>query len=93
MTKFVVENKSAFIGLTLLVALIVVGSLKVDGFSPPRTSSRCCCSRHSWAGVCRQTLVALLGGLDLSIPFVIGAANVGLLFLMGRVCPRGSPSF
>ena len=32
MTKFVVENESAFIGLTLLVALIVVGSLKVDGF-------------------------------------------------------------
>jgi len=30
-----------------------------------------------------QTLVALLGGLDLSIPFVIGASNVFLLYLIG----------
>ena len=29
-----------------------------------------------------QTLVALLGGLDLSIPFVIGSSNVGLLYLI-----------
>jgi ribose transport system permease protein len=34
-----------------------------------------------------QTLVALLGGLDLSIPFVIGAANVGLLYLIGLGVP------
>jgi ribose transport system permease protein len=36
-----------------------------------------------------QTLVALLGGLDLSIPFVIGAANIGLLFVISL----GVPSF
>ena len=34
-----------------------------------------------------QTLVALLGGLDLSIPFLIGSSNVGLLYLIG---PRHS---
>ncbi len=34
-----------------------------------------------------QTLVVLLGGLDLSIPFVIGAANVGLLYLIGSWGP------
>ena len=32
MSKFVIENRSAFIGLTVLVALFVVGSLKIDGF-------------------------------------------------------------
>ena len=34
-----------------------------------------------------QTLVALLGGLDLSIPFLIGASNVGLLYLIGLGIP------
>jgi len=34
-----------------------------------------------------QTLVALLGGLDLSIPYVIGSANVGLLYLIGLGVP------
>jgi len=29
-----------------------------------------------------QTLVALLGGLDLSIPFVIGSSNIGLMYLL-----------
>jgi ribose transport system permease protein len=32
-------------------------------------------------------LVALLGGLDLAIPFIIGASNVGLLYLMGLGVP------
>ena len=34
-----------------------------------------------------QTLVALLGGLDLSIPFLIGSSNVGLLYLIGLGIP------
>src|SRR6202020_3081493 len=34
-----------------------------------------------------QTLVVLLGGLDLSIPFVIGTANIGLLYLIGLGVP------
>ncbi|MBN9269921.1 MAG: ABC transporter permease, partial [Mesorhizobium sp.] len=34
-----------------------------------------------------QTLVALMGGLDLSIPFVIGSSNIGLLFLVGLGVP------
>ena len=36
-----------------------------------------------------QTMVALLGGLDLSIPFVIGAANITLLSLI----TAGVPSY
>ena len=88
MTKFVVENKSAFIGLTVLVALIVVGSLKVDGFvSAGNIKSMLLFASFLGLACVGQTLVALLGGLDLSIPFVIGAANVGLLFLMGLGLP------
>jgi len=88
MTKFVVENKSAFIGLTVLVALIVVGSLKVDGFvSGENIKSMLLFASFLGLACVGQTLVALLGGLDLSIPFVIGAANVGLLFLMGLGLP------
>jgi ribose transport system permease protein len=88
MTEFVVENKSAFIGLTVLVALIVVGSLKVEGFvSAANVKSMLLFASFLGLACVGQTLVALLGGLDLSIPFVIGAANVGLLFLMGLGLP------
>ena len=34
-----------------------------------------------------QTLVALLGGLDLSIPFLIGASNVALMSLISKGVP------
>lgn len=35
-------------------------------------------------------MCALIGGLDLSIPFVLGAANVGLVQLMNDGMPSGS---
>ncbi len=34
-----------------------------------------------------QTLVVMLGGLDLSIPFVIGASNIGLMSLLNLGVP------
>ncbi|MGN6405939.1 ABC transporter permease [Sinomonas sp.] len=36
-----------------------------------------------------QTLCALLGGLDLSIPYLIGSANIGTLFLISSGMPAG----
>ncbi len=88
MTKFVVANKSAFIGLAVLVGLIVVGSLEVDGFiSGENIKSNLLFASFLGLACVGQTFVALLGGLDLSIPFVIGAANVGLLFLIGLGVP------
>lgn len=88
MTKFVVENKSAFIGLAVVVALLVIGSLKVDGFvSAENIKSMLLFASFLGLACVGQTLVALLGGLDLSIPFVMGAANVGLLFLIGLGVP------
>lgn len=84
MSKFVIENKSAFIGLTVLVGLFVIGSLKVDGFvSGENIKSMLLFASFLGLACVGQTLVALLGGLDLAIPFIIGAANVGLLYLLG----------
>ena len=88
MSKFVVENRSAFIGLTVLVGLFVVGSLKVDGFvSAANIKSMLLFASFLGLACVGQTIVALLGGLDLSIPFVIGSANVGLLYLIGLGLP------
>lgn len=88
MGKFVVENKSAFIGLVVLVGLLVVGALEVDGFiSAQNIKSMLLFASFLGLACVGQTLVALLGGLDLSIPFVIGAANVALLYLIGLGVP------
>ncbi|MFQ5467024.1 MAG: ABC transporter permease, partial [Kiloniellaceae bacterium] len=88
MGKFVIEHKSAFIGLTVLVGLFVIGALKVDGFvSGVNIKSMLLFAAFLGLACVGQTLVALLGGLDLSIPFVIGAANVGLLYIMGLGMP------
>jgi ribose transport system permease protein len=88
MSKFVVENRSAFIGLTVLVGLFVVGSLEIDGFIyPENIKSMLLFASFLGLACVGQTMVALLGGLDLSIPFVIGSANVGLLYLIGLGIP------
>ncbi|SMF29359.1 ribose transport system permease protein [Tistlia consotensis] len=88
MSRFVVENRSAFIGLTVLVGLFVVGSLKVEGFVYANNIKSMLLFASFLGLACvGQTMVALLGGLDLSIPFVIGAANVGLLYLIGLGVP------
>jgi ribose transport system permease protein len=83
-----VENRSAFIGLTVLLALYVVGCVVVDGFSSiTNLKSMLVFAAFLGLACIGQTLVALLGGLDLSIPFVIGASNVGLLYLVGLGLP------
>jgi len=88
MSKFVVENRSAFIGLTVLVGLFVVGSLKIEGFIyPENIKSMLLFASFLGLACVGQTMVALLGGLDLSIPFIIGSANVGLLYLIGLGVP------
>jgi ribose transport system permease protein len=88
MGRFVEANKSAFIGLIVLVGLFVIGSLEIDGFiSPGNLRSMLLFASFLGLASVGQTLVALLGGLDLSIPFVMGAANVGLLYLISLGMP------
>lgn len=82
------RSRSAFIGLMILAALVVISAFTIDGFlSAP--SIRALLLFAAFLGIASigQTMVALLGGLDLSIPFVIGAANVGLLFLISLGVP------
>jgi ribose transport system permease protein len=83
-SQLFVDNRSAFIGLMVLITMFTVGSIFIEGFSSGQNikSMLLFAAFLGLAGV-GQTLVALLGGLDLSIPFVIGASNVFLLYLIG----------
>ncbi len=83
-----VHGRSAFIGLVVLLALIVISSFTIKGFLSP-TNIKAVLLFASFLGIAcvGQTLVALMGGLDLSIPFVIGAANIGLLYLISLGVP------
>ncbi len=82
------HGRSAFIGLIVLAALIVISSFTIDGFLSG-TNVKAILLFASFLGIAcvGQTLVALMGGLDLSIPFVIGTANIGLLFLISLGVP------
>jgi ribose transport system permease protein len=87
-SRFVVENRSAFIGIMVLVGLFIVGSINVEGFfSLQNIKAMLLFASFLGLACVGQTLVALLGGLDLSIPFVIGSANVGLLYLISLGVP------
>lgn len=79
------ENYSPFISGTILVALLMAGHFTINGFTSS-FSLRSMLLLAAFLGVAciGQTLVALLGGLDLSIPYVIGAANILTLWLIGR---------
>jgi ribose transport system permease protein len=82
------HGRSAFIGLIVLFALIVISSFTIDGFlSGSNIKAILLFAAFLGIACVGQTLVALLGGLDLSIPFVIGASNIGLLYLIGLGVP------
>lgn len=82
------QNRSAFIGIMVLSGLFSVGAMNIEGFASSM-NIKSMLLFASFLGIASvgQTLVALLGGLDLSIPFIIGAANVGLLYLIGLGVP------
>ena len=83
-----VHGRSAFIGLIVLIALVVISAFTIEGFLYA-TNIKAVLLFASFLGIAcvGQTLAALMGGLDLSIPFVIGAANIGLLYLVGLGVP------
>ena len=83
-SQLFVDNRSAFIGLMVLITMFTVGSIFIEGFSSGQNiKSMLLFAAFLGLACVGQTLVALLGGLDLSIPFVIGASNVFLLYLIG----------
>lgn len=86
LTRFLLhpERRGILLGMALLIALFVAGSLLVQGFDSTN-NIRSILLLASFLGLAAlgQTLVALVGGLDLSIPFVIGTANILLAWLFG----------
>jgi ribose transport system permease protein len=81
---------SAAMATVVLVALIAFGAATIDGFWS-RVNLQANLVFASFLGIATigQTLCALIGGLDLAIPFVIGAANIGLVKLMNEGVPAG----
>ena len=74
--------------MSVLIGLFIIGSLVIDGFaSTSNLKSMLLFAAFLGLACIGQTLVALLGGLDLSIPFVIGSSNVGLLYLISLGVP------
>lgn len=87
-SRYMAQYRSSFIGLMVLAGLFSVGSMTVEGFaSGGNVKSMLVFAAFLGLACVGQTLVALLGGLDLSVPFVIGSANVGLAYLLSLGVP------
>ena len=87
-SRYIKGTKSVFIGISVLIGLFIIGSLTIPGFLTllkyEVNAGVCCFLGLATVG---QTFVALLGGLDLSIPFVIGSVNVALMSLISKGVP------
>ena len=76
------------IGVAVLVGLFIIGSVSIDGFlSLQNIKSMLVFASFLGIATIGQTLVVMLGGLDLSIPFLIGATNLGLMSLISLGVP------
>lgn len=82
------NNRALAIGVCLLLALTIAGSFLVPGFASVQ-NARSVLLLAAFLGLASlgQTMVALLGGLDLSIPYVIGAANILLPAMINAGLP------
>lgn len=80
---FLHNQRGVLLGGALLIVLLACGSALIDGFlSFQNVRSILLLAAFLGLASLGQTLVALLGGLDLSIPYVIGAANILLASLL-----------
>jgi len=87
---FFAAGRSAFIGLIVLGALIIISAFSIEGFlSGPNIKAILLFAAFLGIACVGQTMVALMGGLDLSIPFVIGSSNIALLSMI----TAGVPSY
>ena len=70
-------QRSILIGFSLLAGLVLVGAVLVPGFVSSRNmTSILLLAAFLGLASLGQTLCALVGALDLSIPYLIGAANI-----------------
>ena len=82
---YIKGSKSVFTGISVLIGLFVIGSLTIPGFlTLLNMKSMLVFASFLGLATIGQTFVALLGGLDLSIPFVIGSMNVALMSLISK---------
>ncbi|TGS65574.1 ABC transporter permease [Mesorhizobium sp. M3A.F.Ca.ET.201.01.1.1] len=81
-------NRSVVFGVALLLLLSVAGTLLVPQFGS-YTNLRSMLLLAAFLGLASlgQTLCALLGGVDLSIPYVIGSSNIMLAALLSWGVP------
>lgn len=82
------QQPALFISLALLLLIFAVGAAGISGFGGPQTI-KAVLLLAAFLGIAAagQTLVIILGGIDLSIPFVVGAANVAVAKLYGDGMP------
>ncbi|MFA4927769.1 MAG: ABC transporter permease [Patulibacter sp.] len=78
------------VSLLLLIVLYLIGVLSIDGFGGEQTI-RAILLLSTFLGIAAvgQTVVVLGGGIDLSIPFVVGASNVAVAQLSANGMPFG----
>ncbi len=87
-SRFIKGTKSVFIGISVLIGLFIIGSLTIPGFlTLMNMKSMLVFAAFLGLATVGQTFVAMLGGLDLSIPFVIGSMNVALMSLISKGVP------
>jgi ribose transport system permease protein len=84
------QRKNIALGIALLVTLLIVGTISVPGFVGSN-NLRSMFLIASFLGLASigQTFAALLGGLDLSIAYVIGSINILTVFLLALGVPAG----
>lgn len=83
-------DRNLLLSLIMLAGLLVAGAALVNGFlSEANLRSMLLLSAFLGLASIGQTFSALLGGLDLSIPYLIGSANIGLLYLLNTGVPDG----
>jgi len=84
-SRYIKGGKSVFVGIGVLIGLFIIGSLTIPGFlTTMNMKSMLVFAAFLGLATIGQTFVALLGGLDLSIPFVIGSMNVALMSLISK---------
>lgn len=88
MRALLVQHGSTATAAVVLLALIAFGAISIDGFwSLINLRSNLVFASFLGIATIGQTLCALLGGLDLAIPFVVGAANIGMVKLLNLGLP------
>ena len=82
--RVVTQGRWPILQVVLLVGLFLFGSATIDGYNgEPSIRSMLVLASLLGIAALGQTLVVLLGGFDLSVPFIIGAANVMCAELTG----------